>query len=398
MEESFDSISHSSLIVRLKEDILYKFEQLQSELDNRKVQLLAELITIQNNMDNNMQIDQAISELEQSKECATQCLQSNLHLDNKYRLMEPFDELIREKKSLKVKVPDLRCLELRCYTDKIKQTISEISIVQVLPYYKERYKPILSKCMIGSGAGELNNPNAIAVDYSNNEVYIADCFNHRIQILTSEGEFVRQLISNKLTQPYGIALTKFSVYVTDLAQSSLLKFTKTGIFLTKTGRKGIANGEFFSPHGLTYIEGSVLVCDWGNHRIQVFNSELEFTKKFKHSEMEKPRDIVPSTVESVIYILLERANKILKFNSDYLYLVSIPLYGQEQPMQTAYFLALDEYNNFLISADKTNIRIFSSVGELKHIFELSNPKGIAIDRENNILFTSYSTNGCYNKI
>ena len=42
------------------------------------------------------------------------------------------------------------------------------------------------------------------------------------------------------------------------------------------GKKGRKEGEFDIPHGVTLYDNQVYVCDSQNHRIQVFDLDLNF--------------------------------------------------------------------------------------------------------------------------
>ena len=81
----------------------------------------------------------------------------------------------------------------------------------------------------GSDDGQFNGPNGVAVA-SNGSVYVADVNNHRIQ-----------------------------------------KFTADGVFVTKWGANGSDDGQFRNPGGVAVASnGSVYVADVNNHRIQKF--------------------------------------------------------------------------------------------------------------------------------
>ena len=62
--------------------------------------------------------------------------------------------------------------------------------------------------MKGSANGQFNNPRDIAID-SQGLVYVADLGNHRIQKFTPNGKFVAQFGSygpGQLNRPYGITI------------------------------------------------------------------------------------------------------------------------------------------------------------------------------------------------
>ena len=62
---------------------------------------------------------------------------------------------------------------------------------------------------LGSGNGHFQQPRDVAFDRTGN-VYVTDFSNHRIQVFTSEGQFLRQFAvvkgSGKLKHPTGISI------------------------------------------------------------------------------------------------------------------------------------------------------------------------------------------------
>ena len=157
----------------------------------------------------------------------------------------------------------------------------------------------------------------VAVDSSNN-LYVADTWNHKIQKFTSSGVqsewnvsgsdirgiavdnvnnhvYVVDYSSAKIyrfnldgTDPYewanvqaiGIAVDPSgNVYVADTGSNRIQKFDSTGVFINKWGKNegdgssGNENGEFSSPYSLAVdSESNVYVADYGNSRVQKFNS------------------------------------------------------------------------------------------------------------------------------
>jgi len=91
----------------------------------------------------------------------------------------------------------------------------------------------------GSGNGQFNDPQGICVD-ATGHVYVADTFNHRIQVFDSNGNF----------------------------------FTQWGSF-------GSGNGQFNAPRGVAVdASGTVYVADASNHRIQRFVYDTTPTREY----------------------------------------------------------------------------------------------------------------------
>ena len=240
-------------------------------------------------------------------------------------------------------------VEFRCFSDKIRKSIEETGLLELIPEYVGRENPVLKRCREGRGNGQFYNPRGISIDRNTNEVFIADKNNSRIQVLTGEGEYLRSFGTDHLKEPHGICVSQDGVFVTDRATECLLKFSLAGQFINKTGSRGTEPGCFSGISGLCYEAGLVYVCDVSVQRIQVINSNLQFVKEFGSGEITFPTDI--SIHSDTLHILSQDQNTIYCYNRDGNYLKKIELTGQEQHMTTALYFTTDKRGNFLI-ADK----------------------------------------------
>ena len=79
------------------------------------------------------------------------------------------------------------------------------------------------------------------------------------------------------------------LYVTDCLLNCIQKFEMNGRFISKFGTKGIENGQFNEPFGLTFSKCNLMiVCDRKNHRIQAFQGECYFYKFGRYSIKQEP--------------------------------------------------------------------------------------------------------------
>ena len=127
----------------------------------------------------------------------------------------------------------------------------------------------------GKDKGQFLSPWNITCDETGN-VYVADTSNHRIQVFTSDGKFLRKFGSQgsgkgELSWPDGIAVQDGSVFVSEYRNYRISIFTCEGQFISSFGSSGGDLGEFKDPFGVTVdSSGLVYVCDCGNNRVQVF--------------------------------------------------------------------------------------------------------------------------------
>lgn len=121
----------------------------------------------------------------------------------------------------------------------------------------------------------LTYPVGVAVDSFGN-VYVADSTN--VLKYDSNGDNLLSTITG-FTSLAGIAIdSSDNIYVTDIADDGYIKkYNSSGEFVDSTGDGGSVVGEFSSPTQLIVDdEGDVFVVDSGNHRIQKFDSDLNF--------------------------------------------------------------------------------------------------------------------------
>ena len=75
--------------------------------------------------------------------------------------------------------------------------------------------------------------------------------------------------------PRGLATDDVgNVYVS--SEHKLQKFTSRGGLIKCTGEKGEKRGDFDGPLGLILYNNEIYVCDCNNHRIQIFDLDLNF--------------------------------------------------------------------------------------------------------------------------
>jgi ABC-type Fe3+ transport system permease subunit/DNA-binding beta-propeller fold protein YncE len=126
----------------------------------------------------------------------------------------------------------------------------------------------------GNASGEFNRPEGLCVD-AQDRLYVADSCNHRIQLFSSDGKFLRAYGKagtgkGELSYPYDICVdTAGRQYVCEFGNSRIQVFDANDQPLEIIGGPGTAPGQFNNPWGVALDSaGNLYVADSQNHRVQ----------------------------------------------------------------------------------------------------------------------------------
>ena len=126
----------------------------------------------------------------------------------------------------------------------------------------------------GTGPGEFNRAEGICVD-AQDRLYVADSCNHRIQIFSSDGKFIREYGKagtglGQLSYPYDIAVDAHgNQFVCEFGNSRIQVFDVNCQPVEIIGGAGAGPGKFNNPWGMALdSRGNLYVADALNHRVQ----------------------------------------------------------------------------------------------------------------------------------
>ena len=140
------------------------------------------------------------------------------------------------------------------------------------------------KCFgkISEEKGELRNPIDVTVD-DEGRVVVTEWGNNRIQVMSDEGQSIFTFGDKgpeKLCRPTCCIPYKNMFLVSDAENHCIKAFDQSGTFLYKFGKEGNQDGQFKTPRGLLVdSSNNLLVCDFGNNRVQQFSLDGRFIGK-----------------------------------------------------------------------------------------------------------------------
>ncbi len=126
----------------------------------------------------------------------------------------------------------------------------------------------------GEQEAQLNGPTYLFLH--NEQLYVTDTLNSRIQIFSGQGEYIRSfgrrgLYLGDLPRPKGVAVDRDgNIYVVESYYDYLLVFNRQGELLLPIGGTGYGIGQFYLPSGVWVENNYVYVADTFNGRVMIF--------------------------------------------------------------------------------------------------------------------------------
>ena len=126
--------------------------------------------------------------------------------------IDVFQTSVTAKIEMDIDIPNVK---LTWRVDELKDCIDMFYCEQQILVYNEdtRYQLKWSKCEEEKRDNQLYQPWGIATNPINENIYVADQWNHRVQIFSREGEWIRSVKDNEMNAPQNIIFHNQSIYV-----------------------------------------------------------------------------------------------------------------------------------------------------------------------------------------
>ena len=132
----------------------------------------------------------------------------------------------------------------------------------------------------GNGNAQFNHPYGLDVSGRNNYIYVCDCSNHRIQILTEKLKYHSMLAIDLLEYPCDVKVTRDRVLVLAETDPCMFVFNSDHVLTNRLISRGDGKQ---TNHPFSFDidrEYNVIMSDYSNHYVYVFSQQGEQIHKF----------------------------------------------------------------------------------------------------------------------
>ena len=276
-----------------------------------------------------------------------------------------------------------------------KLVTSNIGQVKVIDGYGEENEQFKYPYLLVNGP----NSELIVSDRDSHQLIV---FDDNLQFLYAFGGRGKELENGIFYNPTGLAVDNIGnfLYVADQGnriQRFKMEKDSSCTFVSRFGAKGTGKGQFNCPCGLLYTRSEQLfVCDFRNHRIQVFDKEGKFLHAFgrhgsKPREFNEPHSIAINNDQDKVFITDHNNNRIQIFSPHGKFLTIInngPSLNHRLQYPRGIFYTPD--GHLLVSCTYTHciLELKEDGGNVSTTEEIIQPGGVVLRCNSDIVVTS----------
>ena len=249
----------------------------------------------------------------------------------------------------------------------------------------------------------VNKPRGTVFN-SKGELVVVEGGGATISVLTPEGEKIQTF--GKLNNAYGVTVDKDdNIYVVEYGNHRVNKFSSDGEFVAAVDSTGSGNLQFSSPLDICYNrrDNNLYVPDDTNHRIQVLSTDLKFVRSFGtqgngNGQLQQP---VYASFDSAdnLYVTEFANHRVQVFTAEGRFLRAFSQKANGQKLSLPYAIAIDSSDTVYVSENGPNhVSVFTSQGAYITTFggpgtnegQFNGIFGLSIDRNDSIVVSDYS--------
>ena len=249
----------------------------------------------------------------------------------------------------------------------------------------------------GTGKGEFDEPWGVSVSSTGN-IAVADWFNKRVQVFTSEGEYLRELGEGRLDQPVLVTYNSPEhVVVVDLHNKALL-FTESGTFIRQFSPVNLKR-----PSGLSVTtDGRVTVCDREDNAVKVLSPDgEELLQSFNAPNCStSPEYAIYHKEKFFVSYSEEHCIKVFDVTGKYIHNIGSEGTGDGQ-LQYPRGVAIDKFGDLLVVDENNNrLQVFTTEGDFlisianegRGLGQFEWPRDIAVSKDGRVYITDSGNN------
>ena len=266
-----------------------------------------------------------------------------------------------------------------------------------------RFKPVLSFGMEGSSVGMFNHPWGVAVS-DTDEIAITDCWNNRVQIFDSGGNYLRSFSRQGTNQgdfsyPHGICFdNKRKIFIADNRNHRIQIFSGEGRYMGMLGGKRSLDSQLSDPWGLSLdANGNIIVADSGNKLIKIFSTDGKFVRKIGGpGSFSRPIHCVQCDEYLIVSDFNEHCIKVFSTEGKYQYKFG-QKGGGDGEFNYPYCMAVTKSKHLMVCDGGNNrIQVFELNGKFVAKFgtieEFSTPTSVAVLKSGRIVVSEWGNN------
>ena len=246
-------------------------------------------------------------------------------------------------------------------------------------------------------------PYAVALD-DKGFLYVALYSQHCIDVLDQQGTVIRTIGTRgssgsgdgQFNNPSGVAVQGDVLYVAEYGDHRLQKLTTSGEFLSKFGSHGSGDGQLNRPRGICVDAGGrIFVSESKNKRVSVFEPCGAFAYHITHNTLSNPWGMafdlagnlhVVDHNNNTVSIFTPEGKCISQYNSQVKSPIGISIDEEGYKFIGEYYNSNSSYNYSRLSILGPENNMVRTIQAFRNIY------GVAMDKDGYVYICSYSTN------
>ena len=228
---------------------------------------------------------------------------------------------------------------------------------QVVPH---QYKFLFKLGSHGNRPGQFDKPFDIAVSEKTGTIAVADSDNKRIQLFSSDGNYLREIKLKNLCPTVEFTKSGDIITVDTDDEDKISLFTESGQFINHINVEHLE-----MPFHLSVgFDGRIIACDWSNNEIRVISPDgMQLLQSFPASDCDESL-FCAVYHQDRFFVSDAKANCIKVFSKEGKFIYNIGSVGSgDGQLNHPVGLAIDKFNNLIVcDAGNRRLQIFGLDG------------------------------------